>query len=339
MKQLILLSAICGISLSGFAQHIDPQKGRMHLSGYQGSAAVIITDNAVKVQKEENGQDFAIKRSGKTIELANPQDSTTIYSILQVSPAQLNDVLKDNAGSSTINKMLDVAGKMPDGKLLIGDPGPAGTSADTTEEEGAQPATAVIEAPAGNNWLWPAVSGIVALIIGIIAGRSMRPATPAIHPEEAPAPTGNADPAALLQLQKELADTRDKNKLITEKTQALIAGDELYYNQVFQKIVLPLQEAINQGNQAEIVRQLNIAATHLSSITRTKIRKKLNFDDANVQLITGNPTFTNDFPAIGPDTPIDKIPANVRVLRDILQRNGVTGLDDSIVLGYKLKQI
>ncbi|MCY1544546.1 hypothetical protein D9M68_804390 [compost metagenome] len=87
------------------------------------------------------------------------------------------------------------------------------------------------------------------------------------------------------------------------------------------------------------MRQLNIAATHLSSITRTKIRKKLNYDDANVQLITGNPTFTNEFPVIGPDTPIDKIPANIRVLRDILQRNGVTGLDDSIVLGYKLKHI
>ncbi len=327
------------ISLFSFAQNIDAQKGSMQLPGYTGSAAVIISNDVLKVQKDEKVQDFAIKRSGKTIELVNPQDSTAIYNLLHVSSAQLTSVLSDNAGSSTINKMLDVAGKMPDGKLLISQNGTAASATDTVEEEGAQPAAEVAETSTANAWLWPLVSGVIALIIGFIAGKMMRPSAPAPQHNDNVAPAGAADPLVLQQLQKELTDTRDKNRLITEKTQALISGDELYYNQVFQKIVLPLQEAINQGNQAEIMRQLNIAATHLSSITRTKIRKKLNYDDANVQLITGNPTFTNEFPVIGPDTPIDKIPANIRVLRDILQRNGVTGLDDSIVLGYKLKHI
>lgn len=339
MKQAILISGICCISLSGFAQSIDAQKGSMQLPGYTGSAAVIISNDAVKVQKDEKVQDFAIKRSGKTIELVNPQDSTAIYDLLQVSSAQLTAVLSDNAGSSTINKMLDVAGKMPDGKLLISQKGAATTATDTVEEEGAQPATEIAETNSSNAWLWPLVSGVIALIIGFVAGKMMRPAAPVQQHNDPVTPAGGTDPAALQQLQRELSETREKNRVITEKTQALIAGDELYYNQVFQKIVLPLQEAINQGNQTEILRQLNIAATHLSSITRTKIRKKLNFDDANVQLITGNPTFTNEFPVIGPDTPIDKIPANIRVLRELLQRNGVTGLDDSIVLGYKLKHI
>lgn len=327
------------ISLFSFAQNIDAQKGTMQLPGYTGSAAVIISNDIIKVQKDEKVQDFAIKRSGKTIELVTPQDSTAIYDLLQVSSAQLTSVLSDNAGSSTINKMLDVAGKMPDGKLLISQNGTAASATDTVEEEGAQPAAEIAETTPANAWLWPLVSGVIALIIGFIVGKMMRPSAPVPQHNDNVTPTAGADPLILQQLQKELADTRDKNRLITEKTQALISGDELYYNQVFQKIVLPLQEAINQGNQAEIMRQLNIAATHLSSITRTKIRKKLNYDDANVQLITGNPTFTNEFPVIGPDTPIDKIPANIRVLRDILQRNGVTGLDDSIVLGYKLKHI
>jgi hypothetical protein len=339
MKQAILISGMSCISLFSFAQNIDAQKGSMQLPGYTGSAAVIISNDVLKVQKDEKVQDFAIKRSGKTIELTNPQDSTAIYNLLQVSSAQLTSVLSDNAGSSTINKMLDVAGKMPDGKLLISQNGTAASATDTVEEEGAQPAAEVAETSTSNTWLWPLVSGVIALIIGFIAGKMMRPSAPVPQHNDNVAPAGAADPLVLQQLQKELTDTRDKNRLITEKTQALISGDELYYNQVFQKIVLPLQEAINQGNQAEIMRQLNIAATHLSSITRTKIRKKLNYDDANVQLITGNPTFTNEFPVIGPDTPIDKIPANIRVLRDILQRNGVTGLDDSIVLGYKLKHI
>lgn len=330
---------MCCISLFSFAQNIDAQKGSMQLPGYTGSAAIIIGNDAVKVQKDEKVQDFAIRRSGKKIELVNPQDSTAIYELLQVSSAQLTSVLSDNAGSNTINKMLDVAGKMPDGKLLISRDGTTTTATDTVEEEGAQPATEVAETSSTNAWLWPLVSGVIALIIGFVAGKMMRPAAPVMQQNEHTPTNGAADAATLQQLQKELSDTREKNRVITEKTQALITGDELYYNQVFQKIVLPLQEAINQGNQAEILRQLNIAATHFSSITRTKIRKKLNYDDANVQLITGNPTFTNEFPLIGPDTPIDKIPANIRVLRDILQRNGVTGLDDSIVLGYKLKHI
>jgi hypothetical protein len=67
--------------------------------------------------------------------------------------------------------------------------------------------------------------------------------------------------------------------------------------------------------------------------------EKTNYDDANIQLITGNASLTQGFPVIGHQTPIDKIPANLRVLITLLQKNGVSGLDDTIIKGYKLKDL
>lgn len=312
----------------------------MQLPGYKGSAAVIVNGNTVKVQKDEQAVAFPLQHSGNTITLANPQDSTAIYELLQVTPEQMSQALSDNAGSTTMGKLLDIASKMRDGKLILSQTGTEPGMNDTIEEEGAQPAVAVTDTESDySKWLWPLIAAVAALIIGIIAGKMTKKAAPVEHNTDSTPKVPAADTAALQQLRQELAEAKEKNRVITEKTQALISGDELYYNQVFQKIVLPLQEAINQGNSAEMTRQLHIAATHLSSITRTKIRKKLNYDDANIQLITGNPTFTNEFPAIDAQTPIDKIPANIRNLIQVLKQNGVSGLDDSIVQGYKLKHI
>lgn len=347
MKKLIFVLSILSLSLNGLAQSvIDAQKGLMHIPGYQGNAAVIIKGDTVKIQKDEHAKEFRLVREGNSIALASPEDSTQVYNILALSPQQLSEALKDNAGRTTIGKLLDIASKMKDGKLVLRKENGVASSADSGMEEGMKDATDAVEKPAENNWLIPAICGLVALLLGILIGRGTKGKKDLIRnsaPQNDPL-LNNTDPGAagnegLQQLKAENKELKDKHKLLTEKTQALITGDELYYNQVFNKIILPLQAAIDAGNEAEIVRQLNIAAAHFSSITRTKIRKKLKYDDANIQLVTGNPSFTNEFSLIEANTPIDKIPTNVRTLLQLLRKNGVSGLDDTIVQGYKLKQI
>ncbi len=344
MRKLLLISTFLLLAMNLLAQ-VDPNAGALHIPQFSGTAAIIIKNDKLRVQKEDQVDSFTIKKSGNNYELANPQDMDKIYALLNITPEQLATVLKDQAGATPIVKLLDITAKMKDQKLLI--QAATNGSGDTTPvEEGAQPATEVPK-EAGNNWLIALFAGIGALIVGIIIGRVTKPAKvkePAFQPEQ-PVRESNIESVQPVnnklveQLKQELAATKEKSNLITEKTQKLIDGDNAYYSAAFEKLILPLQTALDNGNEAEVAKYAHLAMVHFSSITRVKIRKKQNYDDANIQLITGNASLTQGFPVINHQTPIDKIPANLRVLINLLQKNGVSGLDDTIIKGYKLKDL
>lgn len=344
MRRLILISTFLLLAMNLLAQ-VDPNAGTLHIPQFSGTAAIIVKNDKLRVQKEDQVDSFTIKKSGSNYELANPQDMDKIYAMLNITPDQLATALKDQAGASPIVKLLDVTAKMKDQKLLL-QAATNGAGDTTPVEEGAQPATEVSK-DEGNNWLIALFAGIGALIVGIIIGRVTKPVKvkePAFQPEpsvkesniESVQPVNNK---LVEQLKQELAATKEKSNLITEKTQKLIDGDNAYYSAVFDKLILPLQTALDNGNEAEVAKYAHLAMVHFSSITRVKIRKKQNYDDANIQLITGNASLTQGFPVINNQTPIDKIPANLRVLIDLLQKNGVSGLDDTIIKGYKLKDL
>lgn len=351
MKKLFSTTTILFLAMQMYAQ-IDPTKGTLSINGYEGDAALsIINNNALKVQRGTLVDTILLTQNGANLSLANAADSAKLYQSLQLSPQQLETVLQDIAGNTAVEKLLDITSKMKNQKLVILK-GNDNVDVTNTPEEGAAPAP-VLEENTSNNWLMPLLIGVGALVLGFILGKvlSKKP-EPVSVPEPIvtketkisedietvkPVKVSASAQKEIEKLTAELNASKEKVDLITEKTNKLIEGDNIYYSSVFEKMIIPLQTALDQENESEVIKYMNLATIQLSSITRKKIRKKLNYDDANIQLITGNASLTNDFPTIDQQTPIDKIPSNVRVFKNILQKNGVTSLGDAIIKGYKLK--
>lgn len=116
--------------------------------------------------------------------------------------------------------------------------------------------------------------------------------------------------------------------------------DSSYFNEAFRKLVAPMNEAMEKGSEKEILENLLKIMGHFSSLTRYKISKKQPYDEANIHYLlnqkTGNENIAID---INGNTPIDKIPKNIKTIIDMLKQQDSKGLDDSIVAGYKIKDL
>lgn len=345
MKKILSILAITLYCLNAAAQ-VDRNAGSLSLPDYYGTATISIKGDMAEIQNGSGTERFRISKSGSSINIVDSTDVPKIYSALKLDAGQLESALSDQAGADAISKLLDIVSKMNNQRLTI-------RSNDTAAEqqpveEGAQPAS-LVEETSNNEWWLPITVGLAALISGFLIGRSVKRA-PAVQELEKPAPPespiaegvakiNKVPDAKLDELRKELAALKEKNKSISTKNQQLIDGDDLYYNSVFERIILPLQNALDNGNEAEIMKYLNLSMVHLSSITRVKIRKKQKYDDANIQLMFGNSDLTLEFPTIDAHTPIDRIPANLRTLIQMLQKSGVRDLDETVIKGYKIKQL
>ncbi len=61
--------------------------------------------------------------------------------------------------------------------------------------------------------------------------------------------------------------------------------------------------------------------SHFSSLTRYKIAKKQPYDETNIHYLLNRQKGVNDAPVteINADTPIDKIPKNIKTITDMLK--------------------
>lgn len=239
----------------------------------------------------------------------------------------------------------------PDSLSLIAD------TPDTNEAGGINAAEAdeVKAGEPGNNWLFPLIGGLlIGAVVAIVLTRIASPKKTSTAPEPAEVPAVAEKETGTKLTATEVKKLKQEIKNLTAQVASLQAGndaleknmsiyrnfDSSYFGEAFRKLIVPMNEALERGSKKEIMEHLLKIMAHFSSLTRYKIAKKQPYDETNIHYLL-NQKGTGDAAAteINSDTPIDKIPKNIKTIADMLQEQGSKGLDDSIISGYKIKNL
>lgn len=244
--------------------------------------------------------------------------------------------------------------KPPDSLSLIA----RDTATDTSEAGGINAAEADSDKPGSSDgtWLYSLIGGLLIGAIGAVVVLKLFSPKKTIVPqpvEELPTPETEKgkepriNAAEVKKLKQEIKNLTaqvaalegDRNTL--EKNLGIYRNfDSTYFGEAFRKLIVPMNEALENGSRKEIMEHLLKIMSHFSSLTRYKIAKKQPYDETNIHYLLGQKG-TNEAVAteINADTPIDKIPKNIKTIIDLLQEQGSKGLDDSIITGYKIKNL
>jgi hypothetical protein len=141
------------------------------------------------------------------------------------------------------------------------------------------------------------------------------------------------------QLKLKLTESQNETQAYKTNLDVYTDFDQKYYNEAFRKLVSPMNDAMERGSRKEIIENMLKITSHFNSLTRYKISKKQPYDEANMQYLM-NQKMRNDVAVeIDKNTPVDKIPKNIKTLVDLLSEQSSAGLDDSIIAGYKIKNL
>lgn len=199
----------------------------------------------------------------------------------------------------------------------------------------------------GIAWL-PVLLGFAAgaLVAGIIAGlvSGKKKAAAAVRPvaePETPATTAaTSRPQQDQKLKSQINTLLKEKESLQQQLESYRSFDNEYYEEAFRKLVAPMHEAMERGSHREIEENLMKIMGHYSSLTRYKIAKKQPYDEANIQyLITRKAMGEGLATEINKDTPVDKIPKHIKPLLDLLKEQGSAGLDESIIAGYRIRNL
>ena len=332
----LLLSASTAVQAQ---TNYDAEKKTWSIAGYAKTIALLFEHTEIKVQDGDQVRSFPIVEHAQIVQLQHASDSQKLLDALQISAAQIESAFSSAPGNGPIEKLLTFV-RDNGNKMVLAPLDGALVNADSVVEEGA---VAMEEAPKENKlmkWLLPLLGLALGTGLGIAIGRAGRKPAQIIQKETVvQKSTTEPDSDELLALKAAHKKLKADHANLNEKVNAMVKGDTQYYNSVFDKIILPLDDAINKGDEARMAQLLQVAAAQLSSISRTKLRKKLKFDEANLQYIMGNPTSTSAYGSVGKDVPMDKIPAALRNVIAFLQKHGVKDLDDTVILGNKIRNI
>ncbi len=232
------------------------------------------------------------------------------------------------------------------------------TTADTSEAGGINAAEADSDQPAAtnNNWYYGLLGG---LLIGIIGAAVVlkffspkKTAIPQPREEDAAPDTEKGkeqriSAAEVKKLKQEIKNLSAQVAVLQGDNETLEKNlgiyrnfDSTYFGEAFRKLIVPMNEALESGSRKEIMEHLLKIMSHFSSLTRYKIAKKQPYDETNIHYLLGQKG-SNEVVAteINADTPIDKIPKNIKAITDLLKEQGSKGLDDSIITGYRIKNL
>jgi hypothetical protein len=245
----------------------------------------------------------------------------------------------------------DTQGNMPDSAMLQDD-----TVADNGEAGGitADEAKANTE---GVNWLYLALGGVLIAVISAVITRSLSkqkkefnvPVTeePVTEYEEPKSKDTKSNAAETKKLRAEVKSLSTQLQALQSANAALERNleihnnfDNSYFTEAFRKLIAPMNESLEKGSEKEIIENLVKIMGHYSSLTRYKISKKQPYDEANIHYLLGQKVSNDNLAVdITGDTAVDKIPKHIKPVLDMLKQHGSRGLDDSIIAGYKIKNL
>ncbi|GEM_PF-932911 len=358
MKNIFLATLLCLWSLLAMAQ--EPWQ----VPNYNNRSSLTIFDGGkhVEVKNGDEKSAFPIVKSGSQFKLKNAADNSKILSLLKLDVAVIEAKYASMGNTlSSAEKLITRASELQGQQLLmVSASGGAMDSVNDIVAEDEEPAGGVEgvqdeAAPSSVNWLYVAGGALLLIIVTAAITKAMtKKSTPVIVEDEKEeqqtvAVKAGKQPAVkaeelkrLKQQVKELQQQYDalmQRNSETEKNLAQFQSfDKDYFNEAFKKLVAPLSNAMESGSQKEIVENALKIATHFSSLTRYKISKRQEHDEANILYLLGKNSNTNTT-EITAATPLDKIPKNIKVLMDILKQYQSAGLDESIVSGYKIKNL
>lgn len=364
-KLLLLLSFLCTSAGLLVAQP-------WQINGYKDTVAITILNEGkeAKVQRGSASATFPLHVEGKLLRLKTSGENERLLRLVNVEAAKVDKQYHDLdpsllAGEKLINKANSFSGK----KLMIVPEGysaaPDDNAYDDVNNTGGE-AGGVNEAEAqpeaGNlwkdNWMVLLLGALgVALVTAVITRMAVggKKTTPVAAPETTPEPVAAANTkepkgsaAELKKIKQELAEIQARldeqltaNADLEKKLSVNRSFDSSYFNEAFRKLVAPMHEALESGSRKDILESVLKAAMHFSSLTRYKIAKKQAFDEANIYYLLNQKAPGGDVAVteIDAQTPVDKIPKNIKPVIDLLQENNSGGLDDTILSGYRIKNL
>lgn len=337
--QATLLLSLCPLLLQA-------QSSTWHLDSLKGNAAVVLfKPDSARVQKEGTLLSFRIHRQPPVVRLADKKVNEQVLQLLGLSAEPINQQYgPDPMDLLPTEKLLTAASRDSNSKLVLNGSssgevvtGVPGTDAgDYAPEEPVGDAAPAEKST--NPWLYAGIAGVLAFLLGWLAGR-VKKEKPAPAAAEAPGTEREEDKAALAALQQKTNNLQQQAAQLRQELEQLNAADQRYFNAVFEQLLLPIQESLEQNKKQHLLAQLVTATAILNSITRHKLGKKGQYDDANLRLLTGTAAQDAGAPILTGATPPDQIPHHLRGLLALLNENGISSLGDVVVQGYRFQDL
>lgn len=317
---------------------------------YESVATIkIINSDSAFIQKDTAKLAIIIQKEQQKIHLKQAKDNEKVLKLLGLDSNLVNKKYAHLEGLKPAEKLLTAASQSADAILYIGTTAPIPN--DFKELEPIEDFK-IQEEKGNNNIIYFILLDIVALGLGFWLGITLKRKKDAEKSKQQASLAANTKETTsgqddLNHLKTEIQKLQSENQFLQQRmARALNQLDEantfdhIYFENVYQAIILPLHESLENEDKSETLRLLAIAGAQFSSICRSKTNKKLKHDDANIQLLmTGNLQVTEAYPSITKETAIDKTPKNILTLLELLKDENVKDLGDVLVLGYKIKDL
>lgn len=364
MKKFSLISCLILIGYASIAQQTP--SNTLPLNNFVGNATIkILPGDKAEITANNSTVEINTVQKNGVVRLKDRKDLERIQSEFRFPKAVINEQLAQIKDVNEVEKLLTKASTSENKSLYIVQGDTTGMSTPLVEEEEftTHPNTENANPEeTSTNWMLLIGAAFIAFVCGIFFGRvskssknaasevefedamDLEPTTNAINEQTAPAPKTKSK-LDVHQLKAKYDKLYSDSKILKkaygdlkkEKMQ-LEQWDKAYYQAAFQDIVLPLQQAIDNGKLDEVYKYLTIAAIQYTAVTRAKLTKKQKYDETNIAILLKQPS-AQTYPELSKQTAVDKTPANLRPIISILTQLGVKNLNNFIFQGYKITDL